>query len=250
MPIIIKGKLLTKDSPLVCVSVTGETTIEIMEQAREAVNAGIPVIEWRADYYNELSDNQALRDILEKLRSLTSDTIFITTVRTTREGGKADLSSLEMYRVLNEIATAHAADLIDVEFDTFDDPLPLTQLLHHHGAMVISSHHDFNSTPSEDEVIAKLNSMKETDADIVKIAVTPSNKADAFSLMKAISKFTESETIPVIGISMGNDGMISRIIPSAFGSCLTFGKLGDASAPGQPDALLLTNALSTIKEII
>ena len=38
---------------------------------------------------------------------------------------------------------------------------------------------------------------------------------------------------PIITMSMASNGMISRLSGEVFGSCLTFGAVGKASAPGQ-----------------
>ncbi len=38
---------------------------------------------------------------------------------------------------------------------------------------------------------------------------------------------------PVVTMAMGRMGLLSRISGQIFGSCITFGTLGKASAPGQ-----------------
>jgi 3-dehydroquinate dehydratase-1 len=249
MPIIIKGKLIGNSSPLVCVPITSTGSIEILASAKEAVRHGVDAIEWRADFFDNLSDNQRLREILEGLRDITSETVLIVTVRTQPQGGEVSLSSLETYRLLNEIATAHAADLIDLEFDCVDDPIPLITRLHDQGSMVIASTHDFSSTPSGEDIISKLEAMAKIDADILKVAYTPSCRADAFTLMGAVAEFTDTHNIPVIGISMGQDGLVSRFASESFGSCLTFGMLGVSSAPGQPNAIKLSKTIKHIHSL-
>lgn len=52
--------------------------------------------------------------------------------------------------------------------------------------------------------------------------------------MQATSDMAENFTEkPLISMAMGEEGMISRIAGENFGSCVTFGTVGEASAPGQ-----------------
>ena len=71
-------------------------------------------------------------------------------------------------------------------------------------------------------------------ADIPKIAVMPQSKKDVLTLLAATEEMaSEHADRPIITISMGKDGMISRLCGEVFGSALTFGTAGKASAPGQ-----------------
>ena len=49
-------------------------------------------------------------------------------------------------------------------------------------------------------------------------------------------------------MSMAGTGLISRISGEAFGSALTFGTAGKASAPGQMDAKELRQVLTLLHE--
>mgnify|MGYP001131629782 CR=1 FL=1 len=48
---------------------------------------------------------------------------------------------------------------------------------------------------------------------------------------------------PVITMSMGTLGAVSRLCGEAFGSAMTFANPGTASAPGQPSAEVLKEKL-------
>ena len=115
--------------------------------------------------------------------------------------------------------------------------------------MVISSTHDFSSTPGHDEIIQKLDAMSKIDADILKVAYTPTQPSDVFTLMSAVGTFSRHSSAPVIGISMGTMGLVSRYAAESFGSCLTFGTIGENSAPGQPDAAELTDLVTRIHNL-
>ena len=62
----------------------------------------------------------------------------------------------------------------------------------------------------------------------------PEKKADVFTLMSATDDFVaENGNMSVITMSMGEAGKVSRVAGKSFGSAVTFGCLGKASAPGQ-----------------
>ena len=76
--------------------------------------------------------------------------------------------------------------------------------------------------------------MQELGADIPKIAVMPQNKKDVLILLSATREMSEEHADrPIITMSMAGTGVISRLCGEVFGSALTFGAAGKASAPGQ-----------------
>jgi 3-dehydroquinate dehydratase-1 len=79
-----------------------------------------------------------------------------------------------------------------------------------------------------------LERMAESDADIVKLAVMPQSREDVLSLLAETGSFHETyPDQPLITMSMGALGVVSRIAGETFGSCVTFGAGNQASAPGQ-----------------
>src|SRR5690625_7081320 len=70
-------------------------------------------------------------------------------------------------------------DLVDIEASR--DPQTVAQVVEiadRSGVKVIVSHHDFESTPSEEELVAILRSQRRAGADLPKIAVTPRGPRD------------------------------------------------------------------------
>lgn len=124
----------------------------------------------------------------------------------------------------------------------------LIEELHRAGVKVIGSNHDFNKTPNQDEMIKRLKEIRELGADIPKIAVMPNSPGDVLTLLSATLKVAESGMdCPIITMSMGKDGMVSRISGGTFGSALTFGTVGKASAPGQIPVKELREMLEILK---
>ena len=86
--------------------------------------------------------------------------------------------------------------------------------------------------------------MQELGADIAKIAMMPKNMSDVYRVMAVTSDINLD--IPVISMSMGKMGMISRIAGELYGSSVTFGCAHAASAPGQLNASDLSDILGII----
>ena len=85
--------------------------------------------------------------------------------------------------------------------------------------------------------------MEALGADLAKIAVMPQSPEDVLTLLSATCQAHRQLSCPVISMSMGGTGLVSRLSGEIFGSCMTFGSVGEASAPGQIPA-------RTLKEIL
>ncbi len=235
MSVIIKGRYITPEKPLICVPVMGKTADEIIENARSLCEKNVEIIEWRADFFEGISDSKKVRDLLDELRNITIDTILIVTLRSRNQGGKCTMSEEEARALLLEIAQVHSADIIDVEYFTFEHPERIIERLHERGALVIASHHDFHETPPGTVMQTLLDQMAEADADIVKLAVMPQTMQDVSNLLSVTDMFVnENPGIPAVTMSMGTQGVISRVGGFMFGSCITFAADEEnVSAPGQ-----------------
>ena len=79
-----------------------------------------------------------------------------------------------------------------------------------------------------------MHAMEQAGASVAKIAVTPTNMDDVLSVLRVAHRAQAELAIPVIAISMGRMGAVTRLMGAEFGSCATFatGPQG-ASAPGQ-----------------
>ena len=75
----------------------------------------------------------------------------------------------------------------------------------------------------------------------------PQSSADVLTLLEATVEARQIVNRPIVTISMGKLGLISRIAGSTFGSTFTFGSAGTASAPGQLDSVNLKNILDVLE---
>ena len=84
-------------------------------------------------------------------------------------------------------------------------------------------------------------------ADMVKLAVMPQKIKDMLDLLEVTEEFKfRNREMPLITMSMGHLGVLSRISGEIFGSCVTFGAGKAASAPGQMDREDLEDILAQI----
>ena len=103
-----------------------------------------------------------------------------------------------------------------------------------HQITVIGSNHDFQKTPKKQEIVSRLCQMQQLGMDVAKMAVMPQSEKDVRMLLEATAEMKEQHPqTPVITMSMGKMGVLSRMAGELFGSALTFGTVGQASAPGQ-----------------
>ncbi|SCZ79318.1 type I 3-dehydroquinate dehydratase [Acidaminobacter hydrogenoformans] len=231
----IRDLTIGEGKPNVIVPIVGRTRSEILGNALSMDLAQIDLIEWRVDFYEDVFDSVKLLNTLAQLRDTLKEMPILFTFRTKSEGGEKEIRINEYVNLNNEIAKTGLVDLIDVEIMLGDETVEkLIKSFHGYGVKVIASNHDFQKTPSEEEIIFRLKKMQVMNADILKIAVMPNNREDVLKLMRATNRMqTEYADRPVVAMSMGGLGVITRLSGEVFGSAMTFGAVGQVSAPGQ-----------------
>lgn len=228
--------------PKICVPVTGVTENEIIDEFSKLKNAPIDMVELRADYFKFVQDQTKVTDILEKIRKI-SDKPLLFTLRTKNEGGVSYIDADYYFRLNNSVIESKLVDLIDIEFFSQAEEVDKTvKLARKNNVMTILSNHDFLKTPSEEEIISRVNKMMDC-GDIAKIAVMPNSEEDVLALLSAALKLKKEKKGHFIAISMGPLGVISRISCELIGSCITYASYGDKSAPGQLDVRLIKELL-------
>lgn len=250
MALVVRNLKIGTGMPKICVPITGQSIEEIKAEAVKiaADESKADLVEWRADWFEDVFDKEAVWIVLNMLRKIINDMPLIATFRTKKEGGAAKPCSLSSYKqwILWVIGNGQA-DLIDIEWSAGEETAAeLIQAAHAAGVKVIMSNHDFEKTPSDDVMTDRLMSMALSGADIGKIAVMPHSGEDTARLLQATARMSAKLACPVITMAMGWYGIVSRLGGETFGSCITFGTAGKASAPGQIDA----GKLRTILELI
>ena len=224
--------------PKICVPIAGVTDEEIMAAAEAVRDSAADLAEWRADWYENVFDFEKTEETLRVLRNILGEMPVLFTFRTAEEGGEKVIDK-KVYVELNRRAVQTGMlDLVDIEASAGDKVVKdIIETAREYGVKAVVSNHDFQKTPSREEILFRLRKMQELGADIAKIAVMPRSRKDVLTLLAATEEITSDPAqCPVITMSMGRDGVISRICGEAFGSAVTFGTVGRASAPGQMKA--------------
>ena len=171
------------------------------------------------------------------------------TIRTKKEGGLADLTDAAYGELGTAICRSGLADLLDVEASTAPAVIAaIQQQARESGVKTVFSSHNFAETPPTETMVNTLTDMVRRGADIAKLAVMPHTPADTARLLEATAQAAQAtgNDTPLITMSMGQQGMVSRICGAAFGSCAGFATAGVSSAPGQPTAPALRTALDAL----
>ena len=209
---------------LLCASVTGNEFSGAFGQLRR--------IEKEADIVELRLDKMTGFDIpnLKRLIPLAKKPI-IATYRAEREGGEGSASDSVRVDFLKHCIDA-GASFVDIELST-SKPLvrELVRYAHAHGTKVIVSFHDFTKMPSLPKLLRFAQEAHAIGADVVKAAALVKRPADnktVFSLMD----YCKRKRLPFIAIGMGDSATRFKAINK--GAFLTFGRIGEGSAPGQP----------------
>lgn len=251
-PVIIRETAIGEGMPKICVPIVEKTRAEIIKAAEEIKTLPADLVEWRADWFEQVFEAEAVFDVLQELRRILGELPLLFTFRTKKEGGEKEIDE-KYYRTLNQLVVESGlADLIDVEVFIGDDIVnDLVRTAHENGVKVIGSNHDFEKTPGKDEIIRRLCRMQEMEVDLPKIAVMPREKEDVLTLLAATEEMNRKYADrPIITMSMAGDGVISRLCGEVFGSALTFGAAGQVSAPGQIDVKALRQILTILHESV
>lgn len=230
----IKGKAIGGGKPCVCVPVMERGKKEIIEEIISLSKSSVDIIEWRVDAFPEYLNFNEVREILQTVAPYLEEKVFLYTFRTKLQGGYGDVTTEQLDDIHDIAAESGVVDLLDLEFFAEEFPIIKILRLQEKGIKIVASHHDFLETPECDVMKMLLERMCAGNADIVKIAVMPQNEEDVLRLLSVTNEFyKENPDTPIISMSMGKMGMISRLCGETFGSCVTFAANKETSAPGQ-----------------
>lgn len=233
--IIVKNLIIGTGIPKTCVSIVGKTKDDIIKQANFLKTINVDIIEWRVDFFESAESIEGTKDILKIIRKILIDKPIIFTFRSSKEGGQKEVSSEFYFRLNKEIANTKLIDIIDIELLNNENNIKeLIDISNKNNVVVIISFHDFQETPSKEKMKYFIDKSIEIGADIPKIAVMANTTEDILDLLD-ITRIIKEEypNIPIITISMGKKGIVSRITGELFGSSITFASAKKASAPGQ-----------------
>lgn len=242
----VRGKVIGGEKPLVCLPLVGVTRRQILDEAKRLVDVGPDLLEWRVDACEFVESTEACISLLEELRLCIGDIPLIFTCRIESEGGMKSLSRDVRLDLFLTVIAGGNVDIVDVELcNDHEMRIAVQRSAAVKGVRVILSYHNFEQTPSEQNIISKLVEAQEAGADIAKLAVMPKDYGDVLTLMNATYKARcEHLKIPIVTMSMGGTGAVSRVVGGLFGSDITFAIGVQSSAPGQIPIAELRGAMA------
>ncbi len=186
------------------------------------------IVELRFDQFMQ---KEYCLDLIQKIRPFKK---VLLTIRTSREGGSWEIDDEDRFKLFQFFAPF--VDMVDIEIKS--------QLFANHTRndfpkkiKVIASFHNYQETPSTEEISLLIQQAKKWQADITKLALFTHNEND----VNRLKNFLNEKNICLIG--MGKEGIVTRTKFPLLGSCLTYGFLDNSAAPGQVSARELTNSL-------
>lgn len=231
------------------VPITAKTKEQALAQAQVIANtADADLAEFRIDLLSFAGDTKQVIALGHELKKILGNKSMIATIRTKNEGGQLEISDADYGKTYQAYLKNPFMDWLDVEM--FRDQKVVSEIVqkaHQKKVLVVMSNHDFQKTPSQDEIEKRLLKQDQMGADILKIAVMPKSKQDVFTLMNATLKVSQQTTKPLLTMSMGQLGTISRVATANMGGSYSFGMIGQASAPGQIDVTKLKQILQTVQ---
>lgn len=247
-PIRARQQLLGGPLPLVCIPLVGKSADVILGEARNVPAIAPDAIELRIDAWDFVEEVPEAVSMIENVRRTVGDIPVILTCRGDWEGGFRKVSDESKFAVYERAVTAGLVDFIDVELVYGDRKIrEIRDSLKDTGTSLIVSAHDFAKTPTKEVLFSTLAAQIRAGADVAKLAAMPRSEEDVLNLLSATLLIRrEHPDVPLITMSMGELGAVSRITGGLFGSDLTFAVGSNASAPGQIPVSDLRRCLAVV----
>ncbi|MCS4484205.1 type I 3-dehydroquinate dehydratase [Gleimia sp. 6138-11-ORH1] len=232
-------------------SVSGADAAQLVAQLQQIDFTQVDLVEWRVDSLASFAD--AIISGVSRVVRRESPVPILATFRTTTEGGTGDFA--EYYRVLATLISC-GVDAIDIEY-THGQAKEIIEKAVVNGVVPVLSKHDQYATGKVETILAELQEMQRfvgetvlktrlelgnddpsfVGAGVIKYVSYATAPMDALKLMLASRHFVETmQKLPMITLSMGKAGQVTRVFPATSGSAATFASVNDSfTAVGQLD---------------
>ena len=151
---IVKVRDLTigEGIPKICVPIIGKTREDILHEAYGTLKAPVDIVEWRADWYEDVSSFEKVGEVLKELRRVLNELPILFTFRTAREGGQKEIDARAYVELIRAVIKTDMVDLVDIELFMGDRIVEdIVSEAHKGNVKVIASNHDFEKTPEKEE---------------------------------------------------------------------------------------------------
>jgi len=221
-----------------CVAIQGSVPGELFARAEAALKDS-HFLELRLD---SLAKPAAALPALKKFLAAHRDVTAIGTCRRKENGGNF-AGSLKAELELLQGAAEAGCHIVDLEVESAEQVSKpqlarFRESLRAAGAALLVSFHDFTRTKSLDQAARRIEAFE---PDFVKVVSTARTLADNLTVLRLIENL--SLRAQVVGIAMGEEGLVSRILGPRAGATFTFASSGDGveTAPGQVTAHTLVD---------
>ena len=225
----IASHLLRSRIGKLCVAITGSTPQEMLQRASDVLKE-TQFLEFRLDY---LAKPAAALPLLKAFLAENGAATAIATCRLTERWRPVSRAHAPLRCSFCSTPPPAGFQLVDIELQSLEK-LPKTTMgqLREAGAAVILSFHDFHATKDLDAIYSR---MKPFHPDYIKLVPTAKSLADNLTLMRFLGRVDDESNSTVVGICMGEPGIISRVLGLRAGSAFTFAaaSVGEETAPGQ-----------------
>lgn len=208
-----------------CMPILAADYSEALNCVDKVIESNCELIEWRLDALNGKVDMEKVINTCRHIKGKT-DKKLIVTLRTARQGGLRDMDPSNYVWMIRRLIDLAKIDFVDIEMANCAGDAQLKMLIRmakKKGVNVIVSYHDMIYTESAREIYMRLCHMKYLGADLPKVAYMANNEGDVEALVNGATTAV-SEIGPVIAISMGELGKVTRIEGDKFGSIVNFVK--------------------------
>jgi 3-dehydroquinate dehydratase / shikimate dehydrogenase len=232
MPLALSHSVASRFLPLrlpkVCLALANDSADGLLNTA-EAMARDNPFLEFRLDYLKQPAA------ALPKIKRFLETHQYVTAIGTCRRaenGGHFKGSMSAQLEVLGK-AAASGCQLLDLEVESGARCKPEAVAHLRARAGLILSFHDFRATRGLDKTLEKMLAIP---SDHYKIVTTATTLSDNVAMMKFLQ--TQSDKHALVGLCMGEQGIISRVLGVRAGSVFTFAAVSSdqKTAPGQISA--------------
>ena len=234
--------------PLICTPLVGRTFERLMAELDEVLPKKPDVLEWRVDFFENIGDPTAVIAGATAIKNKAGNIPLLFTRRSVSEGGEhIALSEPQVITLYQMVCDSKCIDLIDYEMA--NGPANIAQVRASacdNGILLVLSFHNFAFTPGLETLSDKFLLADQLGADVAKVAVMPRDLDDVLTLLTASHRASKKLRIPLISMSMGPLGALTRVAGSIFGSALSFAVGAASSAPGQVAIEDLNTALEIL----
>ena len=252
-PILINGKPLAGGAlPVIITPLVGATREAILDEVAAIVPKAPDLLEWRIDFFAAIGDVDAVIATALAIRQAAGGIPVLLTRRNVTEGGvPIAIAEAQVVAMYVAACQARCVELIDYELSNAPADLKtLRDVSAANGGTMIMSYHNFQQTPDAATIDSKFAAAEKLGADVAKVAVMPQNEQDVLALLAATDRARQTIAIPLISMSMGGVGSLSRIMGWVYGSAATFAVGKSSSAPGQIAIEELRAVLAVVRRAV